>query len=333
MNIYSTGYMAMVIASLYTPSTWLSDRYFAIVKEFSTEEIHFDKIGKKRRAAPFVSPLIEGQLMESQGYTTDSFKPAYLKPKTPIIPGTALKRAAGEAIGGMLSPLDRMALLVANELQDHKEQIDLRLEIMAGEVLRTGKVTVSGDKYVTKVVDFGRDAALTVTLAGNYKWGGTSATPLANLRAWALLVLKKSGAQVRDVTMDPDAWERFYADPEVKEEIKLFRGTSTLSAQPIDEESGVFMGTVGGFNIFVYAGIGENDELIYPSGTVTMASSQFLGVRAFGAIQDEAAGLQAMAYFPKSWVVEDPSSRLVMTQSAPLMIPGRVNASFCATVL
>jgi hypothetical protein len=55
------------------------------------------------------------------------------------------------------------------------------------------------------------------------------------------------------------------------------------------------------------------------------------GVKAFGAIQDHES-LEAVPYFSKSWLEEDPSRRMVMTQSAPLLVPYRPNASLCATV-
>lgn len=64
-----------------------------------------------------------------------------------------------------------------------------------------------------------------------------------------------------------------------------------------------------------------------------MGGAQIQGVRAFGAIRDETAGFQAMPYYPKSWVDEDPSVRYLLMQSAPLVVPTRVNASFAATVL
>jgi len=334
MNIYSTAYMATVIGSLIVPSTWLTNNYFPMVQVFDTETIMFDKITKKRRAAPFVSPLVEGKVMESLGRTTDTFTPAYIKPKTILDNARPLKRLAGEALGGVLSPLDRLAYILAFELQDHRDMIDLRLELMAAEALRTGKITVSGEKYATQIVDFGRDPALTVTLTGTARWGQSAAKPLENLQTWAGLTLKKSGAATRDVTMDIDAWNEFRKDADVKAELALFRGNSTMVSDGVFEDGGVFMGKIQGFNIFVYSGLGEDDEPILPSGTVIMASpTQLAGVRAFGAIRDEESGYIAMAYFPKSWTEQDPSGRIIMTQSAPLLVPGRVNASFCATVL
>lgn len=66
---------------------------------------------------------------------------------------------------------------------------------------------------------------------------------------------------------------------------------------------------------------------------ILCSPQQLLGYQAFGAIRDEAAGYQAMSFFPKSWVEQDPAVRYLMLQSAPLVVPYRPNASLAATVL
>jgi hypothetical protein len=56
------------------------------------------------------------------------------------------------------------------------------------------------------------------------------------------------------------------------------------------------------------------------------------GVRAFGAIIDPEFAYGAMAYAPKSWIEHDPATRILMMQSAPMVVPSRVNAAMCITV-
>jgi hypothetical protein len=64
-----------------------------------------------------------------------------------------------------------------------------------------------------------------------------------------------------------------------------------------------------------------------------VAPKVFAGVRAFGAILDSKAGLQALPIFAKMWDQEDPSVTFVMSQSAPLMVPRDPNGSLYASVL
>lgn len=339
MDLFSTNALTGAINSLVATPSHLLDTYFPMVQTEISEEIHFDVIDKTRRLAPFVSPVVAGRVVNAQGYTTKTFKPAYLKPKTPFDPNRPLKRAAGEALTGNLSPEQRIAYLVGQTLMDHKDQIRRRLEVMASEALRTGAVTVVGDDYPSVSVSFGRHASLTVALTAGNKWGDSGVSPLNLLQDWAQLVLQKSGAMPVDVTMDVAAWKVFREDATVAKRLDLIRSAgSTLNQGAQIKEGAVFMGVVDGFNIWVYSGWYVNDAgsevAILPTGTVIMSNgAQLEGTQAYGAIRDEEAGYQAIEIFSKSWVEKDPSVRYVMSQSAPLVVPARINASFCGTVL
>lgn len=336
-DIFSTDVLTRVVGYLPQPVSFLLDSFFPNVQLEQSEEIHFDVEAGKKRIAPFVSPLVEGKIVAEQGYTAKTFKPAYVKPKTVFDPNRPMKRAMGEQIGGQLSPSQRLEMAVQQMLKDHVDQISRRLEVMASEAIRTGKVTVTGEKYPTTVVDYGRDAALTVALTGGNRWGQSGIKPLDLLEDWGQLVLAKSGANAFNVVMDIDAWKIFRADADVKTRLDRFRGSSTMVTDAMIVEGGKYMGTIDNFNIWVYGGTyvddAGSDQLYFPSGTVVMSGPQVEGYRAFGAIRDEKAGYQAMQYFPKSWIEEDPPVRYLMTQSAPLIVPYRPNASLCATVL
>lgn len=338
MNVFSTNFLMAVVGSLLAPSTWLLGRYFSAIQTETSEEIHFDVIDKTRRLAPFVSPVVAGKVVQSQGHTTKTFQPAYVKPKTPFDPNRPFKRAVGEQIGGTLTPEQRLQLQVTAEIIEHREMIDRRMEVMASEALRTGKITVTGDNYPTVVVDFGRHPDLTVVLGGGAQWGDAGVSPLGLLNQWALLMLQRSGAKPIDIVMDIDAFTLFAADAEVKERLDTRRITNNamIMGGPMDI-GGTFMGTIDGFNVWSYADwyidpADETEKPVLPSRTVLASGPQLQGVRAFGAIRDEEAGFQAVPFFAKSWVEKDPSVRYLLTQSAPLPVPTRVNASFCATV-
>ena len=70
---------------------------------FEEDEIAFDKVSTNyKRLAPFVAPNVQGRVLRDRGYTTKTFKPAYVKPKHVVDPRRAIPRMAGEAIGGTL---------------------------------------------------------------------------------------------------------------------------------------------------------------------------------------------------------------------------------------
>ena len=147
MDLFSTNMLMGVVNSLIMPQSFLLDRFFGAISTDTAEEIHFDVIDKTRRLAPFVSPVVAGKIVDAHGRKTNTFKPAYIKPKTPWNPNAPLKRIAGETLGGSLTPMDRLRFLVAQTLSDHQDMIRRRLEVMAAEALRTGAVTVVGDQY------------------------------------------------------------------------------------------------------------------------------------------------------------------------------------------
>jgi len=336
MDIFSTVILARVVAELPPPTPFLLNSFFREEQRSTTEEIYFDVDNGKRRLAPFVSPVVAGKVVENRGFQTKSFKPAYVKDKRRFLPSAALKRTIGEAIGGNLSPEQRIQLNLARSLADQVDMLTRRLEWMAAKVLTTGAVTITGDQYPTTQVNFGRDPALTVALSGANRWGQSGVKPLQDLQDWSLLVTQKSGTAPTVVTMTADAYALFAADPDVKELLDRFRGRDALHPTVVGE-GGRYMGSIGDFDIYVFAGWYEDPDgagstPYLPPFTVLLTSPDLDGVRAYGAILDEEAGLQALPYFVKSWIEKDPGVRMLLMQSAPLTVPYRVNASFCATV-
>jgi hypothetical protein len=334
MDAFSTYYMlAFINAYVGKSPTFLRNFFFPNVMEFDTEEIQFDKINNKRRIAPLVSPLIAGKIIKEESTTLSSIKPAYIKVKRAYSPNRPLKRLAGEPLGGNLTPAQRQQKLTEQHLIFDKDSIDLRIELMCAEILRTGKVILQGDDFPTRVVDYQRDSALTAV--ATTLWSQNTAKPLDDLEANAKNIRKKSGSSnVREVIFDDDAWQWFRKNDEVKAEINLYRGNSTMVNDAAFIDGATYMGNIRGFNIYVYSGISENEQPILPSGSVIQASKDdLMGVQAFGAIQDEEFAYGALAYAPKTWVEKDPAVRLMLTQSAPIPVPQLVNACSYMRVL
>ena len=69
-----------------------------------------------------------------------------------------------------------------------------------------------------------------------------------------------------------------------------------------------------------------------PPNYLLFGSRALEGVRAFGSIYDEDFAYGALAYAPKTWVEKNPSRRHLLMQSAPVVVPARVNALAAAKV-
>lgn len=328
-------------------------RFFPDEITFTTEKIMFDEITEDRYIlAPFVAPHVEGRVMERGGFDTRSFKPAYVKPKHDIDVMQQFKRRAGESLAtGSLTPQQRYDATIAENFRVEREMIERRVNWMCAQALVNGSVVVEGEDYPRVTVDFMRDGDLTEVLSGTARWGESAATPLADLTVKMKLARRLSGGRITDIIMGDDAYERFYANADVKTLLNTeFRigGSSAdaafLSTADTDKEAelkAVFRGNDGATTarVWTYAGYfhqRDPDTGVLTEGfyidpnAVVGVGNKLGGVQTYGAIKDPNAGLRAMKMFPR--IVDkkndDPAKEYTLTQSAPLPIPTEPNNSF-----
>lgn len=341
-DVNTTRQLLGVIRGLEIPSTFLLSRYFGSVQTFDTDVIDFDQIGDDNLLlAPFVAPSAKGKIIKERGYTTKTFRAPYIKPKTPVDVGRALKRAAGEGYGGTTSPAQRYDAAKAQILMDHMNMITRRKEWMAAQALISGQITVEGEDYPEQTVDFGRDAGLSIALAGGARWGEVGVNPLDDIETWAGLVQTASGGPATDVIFDPEAWKIVRSNESFMKLLDLRRqasGNAELGpiARGQGNEKARYVGSIGSFDFWVYQEIYKTDggviAKLIPDNSVTMVGMHLEGVQAHGAIMDPTARFVAMEVYPTNWVDDDPPIEFLMTQSAPLVVPARVDNCLHATV-
>lgn len=340
MQLYDTMTLLGMVSAIDRPRPFILDLFFGSTVEFDSEEIMFDKLNSSRRIAPYVSPLVAGKAQTLRGSKAQSFKPAYVKPKAAVNPGAALKRRPGEVIGGDMSPAERFDRILTQELEDQELQIVRREELMAIEILRTGKLVVESADFPKMEIDFGRATNQTVSLSGATRWGQSGVKPFENIKAWAGTVHDAAGAHPNLVIMGPGAANKFLADEALQKALDNRRQSSgsmdflgAVTGAPGVEA--VYLGSTGQFEFWQYQQRYVDDagslQSMFPTEGVLMASTGVEGYRCYGAIKDVNV-LQARARFPKMWEEHDPSVMMLMTQSAPLPIPTRIEASLFATV-
>lgn len=348
MNIFDTNVLVQVVPNLKTSQNWLLDKFFPNVVESDTEEVSIDVDVGLRRMAPFVSPLVEGKLVESRKFQTNSFKPAYIKDKRAPDLRKPIKRQIGERIGGQYTAAERAELNLQLEMVDQIDMINRRLEWMASNALVSATVTVTGEGYETKVVDFGRASELTITLSGTDKWplkvdaGKTNTQPSDDIEDWGQRILKNSGATATDIVFTTKSWKAFRLDTTIKDTAITFPALgpfgNQINAGTQVQKGAVYKGRWGNYDLWLYNDwyidpIDNIEKPMIPDGSVIMSGADLMGTRAFGAIIDPAFDYGPLAFAPKSWLEHDPAQRFLMMQSSPLVIPSRVNAALCATVV
>jgi hypothetical protein len=346
LDIYSTTQLLPVVSTIKPQTYFFRDSFFGTQINFTTQTIAFEELPTEQRLAPFVSPQAQGRIMRMKGRTSKVFAPAYVKPKHEIDPNmnVIVQRSAGEAIGGSLTMQQRWDAAVANTLTLQSDMIDRREEWMCAQAIINGGVTVQGEDYPAVYIDYGRDPSLTTVLTGTARWGQSASAALTNIGALRTAAFRLSSRPVSDIIMGLDAFALFFADPQVQDMLAkaaTYRVTTSDSqlasfsdgSTPL-EYRGLLQGPngQGALRIWTYAQTYEDydgtiQNVMNPLDVVGIGASVD-GFMCYGAIKDSKAQLRPLARFPKMWEQEDPSTTYTMTQSSPLPVPTRPNASF-----
>ncbi|MGE3319828.1 MAG: major capsid protein [Candidatus Berkiella sp.] len=336
LNAFDTRTMLKALEQSQPPKTFLLDTFFPTISQSDTETVDIDIIKGKRKLAPFVAPMHEGKVVVDQGYHTDTFKPPYVKPKKITSAMDLLKRAPGNTIyQNDLSPIQKAAQKVGNDLRELQEMITRREEWMAAQALTTGKIHVQGDG-IDKVIDFHMRPDHKEVLANNAKWTEPNSDPLRDLRRWQNKIVQDSGLVARTAVLGSEVLNALLDHKKVQ---KLL-DNNRMNMGAIDPKSlpngAKYWGRIDDIDLFSYNEWYLDDQGIeqpmIKENMLILGSDSARTARHYGAIQDLDA-TAAVRYFPKSWTQEDPSVRFVMLQSAPLVIPHQIDAFMSMQVL
>lgn len=337
---YSQADVDAMVVEADVPSRFLTRMLFPNEIYSDKQHVEWDIVRKGHgRMAPFVAPTVRGRPMAREGFVTMGLKPAYVKITTTVDQMRPTKRTPGESWGGDLTPMQRLDVLMAQDIIEHKEALNNRLEWMAAQTLLNGGYIIAGPEYPETAIDFRLPTALNVAMAGAATWDQTTSSPIRDIEQMALTVRQVSyGVKCRDIIMDPLAWDLFKNHADLKERLDLDVGKSGAWEQTSldlgiqageDYQSGWMAGTLDGrFRIWVYNATYEDEsgarQDFMPPYTVIVCSPGEMGGRQYyGAIVDGDAEYNSVKQFFKSRSQWDPSGEEVLSQSAPLVGPHR----------
>ena len=304
---------------------------------FGTKEIAFDAWDEDFKLAPFVSPYVPGQVSQQPGGELRKFIPPYLKPKDVVSPDRVLERRPGEGFSGPLTPEERADAIRMDLLATHRKKIRRREEWMLAQVLLTGQVVVSGPKYPEKLLDFRRDPNLTIDISGGAgAWNQTTAKPVEDFQDWFELL----ESPATHVFFGPGTLRAAFRDEEFKDLAETRRGSESRFEMAPAELDASYAGRFreNGAELWEYKGWYKdaqgNKQYFIPYGHVVIAGvAGASGVRTYGAILDANAQYQEAEMWPKNWPDNDPGVEYIMTQSGPLPVLRRIDATLCAKFL
>lgn len=340
VNMWDVRTMIAALEQMHPPTTFLLDTFFKEENYSKTDVVDIDVVKGKRKLAPLVSPLAQGTVVERLGYTTNTIRPPYIKPKMKTTAEDLLKRFAGQH---MYMQNDNPAILAAQQegkdLAYLQDLIVRREEWMAAQLLNAGKVILTGEG-INAEVDFLMNATHKIAVGTITAWDQTNADPLSDLSTWGRLVKKDSGLVPNICIMGQDASVAFLSHANVQKYFDLRKvdmGEIKPSLLPNGAE---FLGTLrypgAYFDIYTYSEIYEDENSVeqyyVPLDKVWIGSQKARCVRQYAVIHDLRCTAQ-VRWFPKTWEVEDPSCRWLMVQSAPLPSLHQSDAFLSAEVL
>ncbi|MBX5112694.1 major capsid protein [Rhizobium lentis] len=345
-ELWDTHTLIGVYRETEAASTYWLDLLFPNELLSTDEWIDFEKIPSVgRKLAPFVAPMAQGRAIYEEGGRVARFKPAYIKPSDPVTPSRVMKRRPGSLLGpNDTTPQARYDAIKVDIQAYHRTAIERRWEWLAAKSVIDGKVTIDGDDYPSKLVDFGRAAGHTIVLGAGARWGEAGVSIKANLSSWSnTMHLAEFGGRPNRLTVGVDVWAVMEA--EMVEGGELYgllktdiRGSTTdLRRDQIGTDEATFVGRLGTLDVWVYNDYYTVNGVVTPfmsSKDIVLSGPNVQGYRCFGAIQDVNAQFQALPVFPRNYVTQgDVAIEQIVTQSAPLMVPVNPNATLKATVL
>lgn len=152
--ITNTYQLINSVKKMYPVVQFFKDRYFPDGKNFYSEEVIIEMKKGNKKVAPFVVPVVNGIAVKSQKYSGYKYTPALIAPKSVITAADLKAKAFGEDPNSGRSAADRQNELQAERMDDLRQQIMRRHELMGAEILTSGKVTM---KQYAKSEDFGTD--------------------------------------------------------------------------------------------------------------------------------------------------------------------------------
>lgn len=341
-SLYDTTTLLAAMNELEAPTNYWLDLCYPRVMTFTTKYIEFEQMDNLRKLAPFVVPTAKGRPIYTEGSNLTRIAPAYIKPKDAVEAAAMMGRKPGNLLAPTpRTPAENWDAAIGARLSQHRDAIERRWEWMGAKAIIDGKVTIVDEDSPERIIDFERDPNLEIVLTAGARWNQSGADVIGNIEAWRTLARQaRFGGPITRLTVSPDVWEVMRKNPDLLKQLDTqIRGTQGSFITGVREGLSVeYVGRLSGtLDIYIYSDYYHDEDgnmvQIMPAGTVVGTGPAIQGVRAFGAILDKKAGLNALPIFSKMWDEEDPSATFIMSQSAPLMVPVNINASFVAKVL
>lgn len=352
INLYTTKTMLAAVQQMVRPMSFLRDRYFPTGAGdlFPTEEVlveYKDSTGVKM--APVVLPRKGGISVDRDGYTTERMTPPLVAPERPLTIDDLNKKGFGENLFSNLSPAQRQADILSQDLSELYDMITAREEDMAascifnnGYVLKQYADKYGSSEYKEYELKFYTESSNPATYTPGTKWEGTNSDKISDLYQMILMLTSKGNAAT-EVLLGADAAEALLSDATIQKLLDLSR-YNIGEINPVALPHGASrLGTLNirGRNIDLLTydatrkGEDGNDAPYIPAKKIAVTTPAS-GRTIYGCVtQIEQSDGEYHSYMgtrvPRYWAESD--ARTLRLSSRPILLPKTKNPFIVATVL
>lgn len=285
---------------------------------------------------PAITNHAAGTMRKSDVISAGMVKAPRFRPKRAFMAADRFKQPAGV---NPYSPLDNaLARAIAEDMDLHREELDMVMEIMCQQAMVLGKVTlydiVEGGKPVPQfTVDFQRPAAHSVVLTGSALWSASGSDLQGQVEEWNTRIQEETGWGSSDLLLGKNAWKFFRKHVDVKDDLDNRRIEIGNLSLKVGRK---FKGTWNGLNLWLVTGEytdldGTTKPYLEPDCALLVASGA-LSVVEFGLpVDNRCAG--PVEIFAKAFEQEDPSGTFTIAESRPLPWPKQPGWTVLAKVV
>ncbi len=275
---------------------------------------------RKTSMLPAISNHAQGTMRKSDTLTLSSVKAPRFRSKRLFSASDRFKQSAGFTPYAPLE--DTVGRAIAEDMDLHREEIDLAIEIMCQQAMVNGKITlynkIDGSTTPQFTVDFKRPDTNKVTLAGDSLWSAANSDLLGQIEEWDLKIQEETGYGASDLLLGKNAWLHFRNHKDVKD---YFDNRSI--------DAGSFSLSVGrkikGYwnNLTIWAIAGDYIDLdgstnpYLDEDTALLVTRDAESVIEFGLPVDNEC-FDPCEFFAKSYKQDDPSGIFTIAESRPL---------------
>lgn len=339
-DLFSTANLQRALEISFVPQDFIWKTFFKETNKSQNKFIIVDKKYDSRRLGVFVSPLLEGAVIEKKGYFTDVLEPPYMKMKRITDAYNLLTRPIGQnPYAPVKSPRAQALEHLGEDTAHLKLRVMRTIEKMCNDVLLTGKLSIQGhgiDKSYDYLLPAANQFAVGAEIA--VAWVNTTADILGDIEDAGDLIMKNLGVMPNITVMGRNVYKAFRQNEDIRallDNRRVMLGQMDISILP----KGVnYIGNIGEMDFYVYTEYYENEagalvNMFDPDKCVVTSTDLRASVD-YGAIEDlEFGGTVPMEMFLKSELRFDPSAQVLLLQSSPLPIHHQMDGVVVMTPL